>query len=86
MILIILMLFSKQARGRPGARENRVGDPCFSVSLGWLVPVPRLGKKGLVKGHMSARASEALNAPSYYTTLIPNDSLQDPNFCNKCKP
>jgi len=26
--LIMLMLFLEQARGRPGARGHRVGDPC----------------------------------------------------------
>jgi len=27
-----------------------------------------------------------LNAPTYDTTLAPNDNLLDPNFCNQCKP
>jgi len=31
-------------------------------------------------------ASQMLNAPTYKTTLAPNDALQDPNFCNQCKP
>jgi len=31
-------------------------------------------------------ASQVLKAPTYYTTLAPNDALQDPNFCNQCKP
>jgi len=31
-------------------------------------------------------ASQVLNAPSYQTTLALNDALQDPNFCNQCKP
>jgi len=26
-----------------------------------------------------------LSAPTYYTALAPNDTLQD-NFCNQCKP
>jgi len=36
----------------------------------------------LVKCHMSA--SQVLIAPTYYTTLTPNDVLPDPNFCNQC--
>jgi len=37
---------------------------CFTFyCLPELVPVPRLGKKGLVKCHMSA--SQMLNAPTY---------------------
>jgi len=31
-------------------------------------------------------ASQVLKAPTYYTTLAPTDALQDPNFCNQCKP
>jgi len=31
-------------------------------------------------------ASQVLNAPTYYTTLAPNDAVQDLNFCNQCKP
>jgi len=31
-------------------------------------------------------ASQVLNAPTYYITLAPNDALQDPTFCNECKP
>jgi len=27
-----------------------------------------------------------MNAPTYKTTLAPNDALQDPNFCNQGKP
>jgi len=53
-----------------------VGNFTFYCLPG-LVPLPRLGKKGLVKFHISA--SQVLNAPTYYTTL-------DPNFCNQCKP
>ena len=53
--------------------------PRFIVFLG-LVPVPRLGIKGLVKCHMSV--SQVLNAPTYYTTLVANDALPDPTFCN----
>jgi len=49
-----------------------------------LVPVTRLGQKGLVKCHMSA--SQGLNALTYYTTLAANDALPDPYFCNQCKP
>ena len=30
--------------------------------------------------------SQVLNAPTYLTTLAPNDVLQDPNFCNQFKP
>jgi len=30
-------------------------------------------------------ASQVLNAPASYDTLVPNDALQDPNFCNQCK-
>jgi len=30
-------------------------------------------------------ASQVLNAPTYYTTLAPNDALPDPNFGNQCK-
>jgi len=41
-------------------------------------------EKGLVKCHMSA--NQVLNVPTYWTTLAPNDTLQDPNFCNQCKP
>jgi len=48
------------------------------------VPGPWLGKKGLVKCHMSA--SQVLNAPTYYTTLAANDALPDPTFCNQSKP
>jgi len=29
--------------------------------------------------------SQVLNASTYYTTLGPNDSLQDPNFCDQYK-
>jgi len=29
--------------------------------------------------------SQVLNAPTYLTTLAPNDAVQDPNFCNQCK-
>jgi len=49
-----------------------------------MVPVPRLGKKGLVKCHMNAR--HVLNTPTYYTTLAANNALPDPTFCNQCKP
>jgi len=31
-------------------------------------------------------ASEALNAPTYYTTLAPNAALPNPNFCSQSKP
>jgi len=55
----------------------------FSVFLGLLVRVPRLGKKGLIKCQMSARTNQVLNAPTYYTTLTPSGSLPDPNFCNQ---
>jgi len=41
-------------------------------------------KKGLVKCHMSA--SQVLNAPTCYTTLVANDALPEPTFCNQCKP
>jgi len=58
---------------------------CFTFyCLPWLVPVPRLGKTGLVKCHMSA--SQVLNAPTYCTTLAVNDALPDPTFYNQCKP
>jgi len=30
-------------------------------------------------------ASQLLNAPTFHTTLAPNDALQDRNFCNQCK-
>ena len=40
--------------------------------------------KGLVKCHMSA--SQVLNALTYWTTMAPNDALQEPNVCNHCKP
>jgi len=33
-----------------------------------LVPVQRLGQKGLVKRHMSA--GQVLNAPTYYSTWL----------------
>jgi len=49
-----------------------------------MVSVPRLAEMGLVKCHTSVR--QVLNAPTYYTTLAPNDVLPDPNFCNQCKP
>ena len=58
---------------------------CFTFyCLPGLVPRPWLGKKGLVKCHMSA--SQVLNAPTYYTTLAANGALPDPTFCNQCKP
>jgi len=58
---------------------------CFTFyCLPGLVPVPRLGKKGLVKCHMSA--SQVLNAPTYYTTLAANVALPGPTICNQCKP
>ena len=58
---------------------------CFTVyCLPGLVPVPRLGKKSLVKCHMSA--SQVLNARTYYTTLAANNALPDPTFCNHWKP
>jgi len=41
-------------------------------------------EKGFRKGCLSAR--QMLNAPTYYTTLAPNDVLPDPNFCNQWKP
>ena len=47
----------------------------------WVDPSTTAWEKGLVKCHMSA--SQVLNAP---TTLAPNDALQEPNFCNQCKP
>jgi len=31
-------------------------------------------------------ASQVLNAPTYFTTLAPNDALPNPNVCNQCKP
>jgi len=31
-------------------------------------------------------ASQVLNAPTYYTTLAPNDALPDPYCCNQYKP
>jgi len=49
-----------------------------------LVPVLRVGKKGLVKCHTSA--SQVLNAPTYYTTLAAIDGFPDLTFCNQCKP
>ena len=58
---------------------------CFTFDcFPGLVPVPRLGKKGLVKCHMSA--SQVLNAPTYYTTLSANDASPDSSFCNQGKP
>jgi len=30
-------------------------------------------------------ASQVLNASTYYTTLVANDALPDPTFCNQCK-
>jgi len=30
-------------------------------------------------------ASQVFNASTDWTTLAPNDALQDPNFCNQCK-
>jgi len=47
----------------------------------WVGTIPRLGKKGLVKCRMSA--NEVWNAPTYYTTLAPNNALPDPNFCSQ---
>jgi len=55
----------------------------FIVFLGWY-QCHGLAKKGLVKCHMSA--SEVLNVPTYYTTLVANDALPDLTFCNQCKP
>jgi len=40
------------------------------------MPLPRLGKKGLVTCHMSA--SQVLIVPTYYITLVLNDALPDP--------
>jgi len=57
----------------------RVGYFTFYCLPG-LVPVSRLGKNGLAKCNMSA--SQVLNAPTYYTTLVANDALPDPTFCN----
>jgi len=54
------------------------------LCLPGLTPVLRLGKKGLVKCHMSA--SQVLIAATCYTTLVPNDALPDLNFCSQCKP
>jgi len=31
-------------------------------------------------------ANQVLIAPTYFTTLTPNDALPDHNFCNQCKP
>jgi len=42
------------------------------IMLVFLVPAPRLETKGLVKCHMNA--SQVLNAPTYYTTLVPNNA------------
>jgi len=57
---------------------------CFTFyCLPGLVPALRLGKKGLVKCHISA--NQALNAPTYYTTLAANDALPVPTFCNQFK-
>jgi len=50
----------------------------------WVDPSTTAGEKGLAKCHMSA--NQVLNALTYLTTLAPNDALQDPNFCNQCKP
>jgi len=49
----------------------------------WVDPSTTAWEKGLVKSHMSA--SQVSNAFTYYTTFAPNDTLQDPNFCNQCK-
>jgi len=49
----------------------------------WVGASTTVWKKGLVKCHMSS--SQMLNGPTYYTTLVPNDALPDPNFCNQCK-
>jgi len=50
----------------------------------WVDPSTTDWEQGLVKRHMSD--SQVLNALTYETTLAPNDALQDPNFCNQCKP
>jgi len=49
----------------------------------WVDPNITAWEKGLAQCRMSA--SQVLNAPTYWTTLAPNDALQDPSFCNQCK-
>jgi len=51
-----------------------------------LVPVPRLGKKGLANCHTSA--SQVLNTPTWYLLhhLAENDALPDPNDANDALP
>jgi len=49
----------------------------------WFDPSTTACGKGLAKCHISV--SQVLDPPTYYTTLAPNDALQDPNFCNQCK-
>jgi len=34
----------------------------------------------------ASQVLNAVDAPTYYTTLAPNDALPDPNFCNQCEP
>jgi len=50
----------------------------------WVVASTTAWQKGLVKCHMSA--SQVLIAPTYYTTLAPNDDLPDHNVCSQCNP
>ena len=79
------MLFSCIFGSKPDSFHLNLAWGLFHVLVSfWVDPTTTAWKKGLVKCRMSA--SQVLNPPTYWTTLVPNDDLQDPNFCNQCKP
>jgi len=64
-----------------GVEAEAVDETAASTSL--VGTSTTAWEKGLVKRHVSV--SQVLNAPTYYTTLAPNDALPDPHCCNQYK-